>query len=124
MCGLGAGVARGVIGGEVRHVDQSQPYFEFEVEKAATPLPSNQPPHYPEQLQAMNIEGTVLAEFVIDTLGRADLESFKVLKSTHEAFSKEVRAALARWRFRPAEIGGRKVRVLVQQPISFSIATK
>lgn len=120
--GVAGGVARGVVGGEVKHVDPQQPYFEFEVEKAAVPYRENRPPRYPDRLRETNIEGTVLVEFVIDTAGRADLSTFKVLRTTHPAFSEAVREALAHWRFYPAEVGGRKVRVFVQQPIQFSLA--
>lgn len=120
--GAAGGIARGVVGGEVKKVDQQQPYFEFEVEKSAMPFAENRPPRYPEQLRDMNIEGTVVVQFVIDTLGRADVSSLKVLKTTHVAFSDAVRSALGHWRFYPAEVGGRKVRVLVQQPIEFALA--
>lgn len=120
--GVAGGVARGVVGGEVKHVDQQQPYFSYEVEKAAIPFADNRPPRYPDRLRDMNIEGTVLVEFVIDTAGRADLSTFKVLKTTHVAFSDAVRGELPHWRFYPAEVGGRKVKVLVQQPIEFALA--
>ena len=67
------------------------------------------------------IEGDVLATFVVDTTGRADPASFKVLRATHQLFERAVRDALPRMRFVPAEVGGRKVRQLVQQPFSFAI---
>ena len=63
----------------------------------------------------------VLATFVVDTTGRADPSSFKVLRATHQLFEKAVRDALPRMRFIPAEVGGKKVKQLVQQPFSFAI---
>jgi protein TonB len=58
---------------------------------------------------------------VVDTSGRADMNTFKVLKSTNDLFSAAVRSALPRMKFFPAEVGGHKVRQLVQQPFTFNI---
>jgi periplasmic protein TonB len=44
-----------------------------------------------------------------------------VLRASHDAFGQAVRTALPRMRFLPAEIGGRKVRMLVQQPFAFAL---
>ena len=66
-------------------------------------------------------EGTVLAQFVVDTTGRAEMNTFKVLKSDNDLFSNAVKNALQRMRFLPAEVGGRKVKQLVQQPFQFSL---
>lgn len=120
--GVAGGVALGVVGGTARHVVREQPYFASEVEKPATPLAENRAPDYPEQLRALNIEGVAVVQFVIDTTGRADPASFRVLRTAHEGFAQAVRTVLPHWRFHPAEVGGRKVRVLVQQPIEFTLA--
>ncbi len=47
--------------------------------------------------------------------------SYKVLKTTHELFGSAVKNALPGMRFIPAEVGGRRVRQLVQQPFTFAI---
>lgn len=120
--GVSGGVAHGIAGGATRRVDHGQLHLQHEVDKAAEPFPENRPPLYPEDLQAMNIEGTVVVQFIVDTTGRADPASLKVLGTTHQGFVPAVRAALAQWRFHPAEVGGRKVRVLVRQPIEFTLA--
>jgi protein TonB len=73
-------------------------------------------------LKAGGIEGEVLAQFVVDTTGRAEAGTFKVLKSSHELFTVAVRNALPSMRFLTAEVGGRKVKQLVQQPFTFAIA--
>lgn len=99
--------------------DASRPYFEFQVEKQATTVPGSPLPRYPEMLRSANVEGEVLAQFVVDTTGRADMSTFKVLKSSHELFTQAVRDVLPYMRFYPAEIGGRKVKQLTQQPFPF-----
>ena len=69
------------------------------------------------------MEGDVIVQFVIDTTGRADMKTFKVLKSDHELFTASVRQVLPSVRFFPAEIGGRKVKVIVQQPFEFKLGS-
>ena len=83
--------------------------------------PGAQGPQYPDMLRTAGIEGTVLAQFVVDTTGRAEMSTFKVLKSDNDLFSNAVKNALQRMRFLPAEVGGRKVKQLVQQPFQFSL---
>ena len=63
----------------------------------------------------------MLAQFVVDTSGKAEAGSFKVLKTSHELFAQAVRSALPGMRFIPAEVGGKKVKQLVQQPFTFAI---
>jgi TonB family protein len=63
----------------------------------------------------------VLAQFVIDTTGRPDMLTFKVLKSTHDLFTASVRASLPNMRFSPAQVGGKAVKQLIQMPFEFSM---
>jgi protein TonB len=118
--GVAGGVAKGVQGG-TGPVVQDQPYFEFQVEKPVVPAPGNTGPRYPEMLKSANVEGTVMAQFVVDTTGRVEAGSFKVLKSDHDLFSQSVKSALQNMKFLPAEVGGRKVKQLVQQPFQFQL---
>jgi len=78
-------------------------------------------PRYPETLRAAGIEGSVTLLFVIDSAGRADLSTLRVKRTDSDLFTASVREALERSRFRPAEIGGRKVRMLVEQPFVFAL---
>ena len=118
--GVAGGIAKGVAGG-TGPVVQDQPYFEFQVEKPVAPVPGTSGPRYPEILKSSNVEGEVLAQFVVDTLGRVENGSFKVLKSSHALFEQAVKQALPNMRFLPAEVGGRKVKQLVQQPFQFAL---
>jgi TonB family protein len=102
-------------------VNANQTFFEFQIEKAAEPLPGNPAPRYPDMLRSANVEGQVLAQFVVDTSGRVDMNSFKVLKTTHDLFSNSVKASLPNMTFSPAQVGGRKVKQLVQMTFPFSL---
>ena len=118
--GVAGGSAKGVEGGKAP-VQTDQPYFEFQVEKPVVQAPGSPTPRYPDILRQAGVEGEVLAQFVVDTLGKAENGSFKVLKSSHDLFVQAVKNALPQMRFIPAEVGGRKVKQLVQQPFSFAI---
>ena len=65
--GVQGGVAKGVAGG-TGPVVSDQPYFEFQVEKPVVQAPGSAGPRYPEMLKSANVEGTVMAQFVVDTL--------------------------------------------------------
>lgn len=119
--GVAGGTSKGVEGGKAPVVSD-QPFFEFQVEKPVTALPGSANPRYPDILRQAGVEGEVLAQFVVDTTGRAEVRTFKVLKASHDLFGTAVKNALPGMRFIPAEVGGRKVRQLVQQPFSFAIA--
>jgi protein TonB len=120
--GVAGGVAKGVEGGKAPIVQSDQPYFEFQVEKPVVPAPGSTSPRYPDMLRQAGVEGEVLAQFVVDTTGRAEPNSLKILKSSHDLFVQSVRNALPQMKFIPAEVGGRKVKQLVQQPFTFSIS--
>ena len=101
-------------------VNVAQPYFEFQVEKQVQTAAGSPHPQYPAALKAANVKGEVLAQYVVDADGRADLSTFKVLNSTRQEFVDAVKQALPTMRYTPAEIGGRKVKQLVQQPFTFA----
>jgi protein TonB len=114
--GVAGGKANGVVGG-VAQTDQ--PYFEFQVEKPALPREGNPNPKYPSMLESSRVEGEVLAQFVVDTLGKADMSTYKVLQSSNDLFSSSLKTTLPQWRFYPAEAGGHKVKQIVQLPLKF-----
>jgi hypothetical protein len=53
---------------------------------------------------------TVKVDVVVDTLGRADMATFKVVQSTHPWLAQNLRAAMPTWTFRAARLAGCKVR--------------
>ena len=78
-------------------------------------------PHYPAQLRAMGVAGTVELEFVVDTTGRADLATARVVASPDDRFTSAVRAALRDARFVPGRFQGRAVRTLVRRAYRFEL---
>lgn len=96
-------------------------YFEFEVMRQVVPSPNNRPPKYPDALRSANVQGEVLVQFVVDTTGRAEMSTFKVLRSTDMLFLSAVRNAVPDFEFEPAIIANRKVKQLVQMPFHFCL---
>jgi protein TonB len=79
------------------------------------------PPVYPELLRRAGIAGRVVVEAVIDTVGRAERPSVRVVASANPGFDAPARDCVLRARFRPGRVHGRAVRVLIQLPIDFRI---
>lgn len=91
------------------------------VDKAAAPRPGNPAPVYPTALRAAQIEGTVLARFVVDSVGRAESASIEFPEATHAQFAEAVRQSLLRSRYLPAMLDGHPVRQLVEQRFAFTL---
>ena len=117
--GVKGGTGSGVVGGTGPVTNQT--YFEFQVEKPAEMLAESPKPKYPSVLESSGIAGEVQAQFVVNTQGKADLDQFKVLKSTNELFTQAVKNVLPRMKFSPAMIGGKPVNQLVQQSFQFAV---
>lgn len=93
-----------------------------QVDKPVVPAPGGCQPQYPEALRREGTTGEVLMQFVVSSVGVVHMESVKVLRSSHAGFEAAVRASLGCMRFLPAELRGRTVRSMVQQPFTFAIA--
>jgi periplasmic protein TonB len=128
--GAEGGVAEGVVGGTGR-VDTGSPGGDLNAIYEATTnderfepatLVLQPPPRYPAALEALGIEGQVDVEFVIDTLGRVQPHSIRILRSTHPDFTAAARAAVAGAMFRPAHLSAHAVRQLTRQSIRFVTA--
>jgi TonB family protein len=76
-------------------------------------------PRYPAALAAAGIEGKVAVEFVIDTAGKVESGSIRVLQSSHRAFEAAAREAMTAAIFRPARLSNHPVRQLTRQSIRF-----
>jgi bla regulator protein blaR1 len=98
-----------------------QTFFSFQVDKPALLAPGNQAPVYPQLLRAAGVSGEVIVQFVVEPSGTPDMNTFKVLKSTHELFTRSVRSAVSQFKFIPAVVRGTPVRQLIQEPFQFSL---
>jgi protein TonB len=111
--GVEGGVANGLVPtGEVYAVDlvQEKP------DRLAGPQPA-----YPELLRSAGIQGRVVVQLVVDTLGRAEPNSVRIIKSPNPGFNEAVKNSVLRTVFRPGRVQGRAVRVLIEMPFDFLI---
>jgi TonB family protein len=109
------------VGAGGKPVNANKTYIDFQIEKPAMPVAGNPTPRYPDALVQQRVSGEVLAQFVVDTTGRADLSTFKVLKATNPQFVEAVRSVLGSWKFTPAEVGRHTVKQLLQMPFAFKV---
>lgn len=139
--GVAGGVATGVAGGEARNAEKSpakasdgdadsagdgapvdvtvvedrpQLTNSSEVQRALQRL-------YPEMLRDAGITGSVTLRFVIDASGRVEAGSVDVVSASHDGFAGPSREAAQRFRFRPAKVNGRPVRVIISMPITWKL---
>ena len=127
--GVAGGSSDGVKGGTGKEGDTGKdagkaeehgPYMEFQVEKAVEKI-GGDAPEYPPMLKDQGVEGSVIAQFVVNESGRYEPGTLKILSSSNSAFTAAVKEALPRMKFSAAQIGGRKVQQLVQMPFQFHI---
>lgn len=119
--GVEGGLARGVVGGTGPVVRTDQPYLESVVEERPEII-SHPPLRYPDILRQAGIDGHVVVEAIIDTLGRAERGSIKVLSSTNQLFEQPAKEVVAGSVYKPGRIAGRAVRVRVQIPFNFQVS--
>jgi protein TonB len=96
-------------------------FSDLQVDVPAALLPRSPLPEYPAALRMLRLDGHARLRFVVDARGRVELATVEVVETSHPAFAAAVRAALPRMRFRPARIGPRGVRQLVEFPITFRL---
>jgi len=114
----GTGVEGGIGTGIVPSSDQV--FMESVVEERPEVLsgPSLQ---YPDLLRQAGVQGRVIVQAIIDTSGRAEPASVKIIQSPNPGFDQSAKQYVMRALFRPARVHGRAVRVLVNLPIDFKI---
>ncbi len=90
-------------------------------DEPAHPFGGNAPPVYPPMLRNLRVTGTVVARFVVDTIGCVEPASVQFESAGDELFENAARRALLTWRFQPAATNGHRVRILVRQEFSFRL---
>ena len=110
----GSGVEGGLSGNEV--------YAEALVEERPALL-SGPAPVYPALLKQAGIQGRVVLPAVIDTTGRVEPASVRIVRSPHPAFDQPTKDWVLKALFRPARVRGRGVRVFINLLVDYSITT-
>jgi len=80
------------------------------------------PVTYPEVTRGRRIAGEALFEFVVDTSGRAEPRSVRMLYAAHNEFAMAARELVGTARFKPARLSGELVRCRVRLPVVFQFS--
>jgi hypothetical protein len=95
---------------EARRLAAERP--DLEVDRIPAPVAMNPPALAPDKIPpgVVGPKGAVIkADVIIDTLGRADMRTFKIVRSSHPWLSAHIKSVLPKWRYTPAELAGCKV---------------
>lgn len=95
------------------HMGDKPPHYDLPVLATRSPTPE-----LPEDLDPATPQRLVLS-FTLDTAGRVDLCSVRVLQHTDDAWTDAVAMVLPHIRYRPGRLGSRVVRVEVQQAFTY-----
>ena len=77
------------------------------------------PPEYPAELRQAEVQGLVTIVSVVDESG--NVLACEISKSTNEGFNEVALAAVRKWKFKPAKLGGKAVKVKVTIPVRFTV---
>jgi protein TonB len=97
-------------------------YLAAEVEQEVAIEGGSPMPRYPAAMRSAGVEGSARVRFVVDTLGLVEPATVETVSATNGMFEMAVLDVLPRMRFRPARVGGRAVRQLVEFPVAFKLA--
>ncbi len=114
----GSGVEGSRVSGIV--VSVSEVYAEALVEERPALLFAPAPV-YPALLKQAGIQGRVILPAVIDTTGRVEPASVRIMGSPHPAFDQPTKDWVLKALFRPGRLHGRGVRVLINLLVDYSI---
>lgn len=110
----GGGVA---IAGGPGTGNEQQSYQEGETDADAAPI-RQAPPAYPDEARKAGVSGTVRCLLTIDENG--SVAHVEILESPgNYGFEAAIREAVAKWRYKPAEVNGIPVRQKIEQPFQF-----
>ena len=112
--GIEGGRANGIV------VDGSEVYAEAIVEERPELL-SAPPPVYPALLKHAGIQGRVILRAIVDTTGRVEPTSVRIIKSPSAAFNQPTKDWVLKALFRPARLHGRGVRVFINLPVDYTL---
>jgi TonB family protein len=113
---------RGIEGGRATGVEPSadQVYADAVVDEPPVVL-SGPPRLYPELMRRAGIQGRVVVRAIVDTTGRAEPSSVRIVQSPSPGFDETTRKWVLAALFRPARLGGRAVRAYVNLPFDYAV---
>jgi periplasmic protein TonB len=115
--GVPGGVLGGVVGGTGPGLEGEPLRVGGDVK--APQLINRVEPGYPEAARKARMEGVVILEAIITANG--NVEEVKVLKSMNPLLDAAATRAVQQWKYRPATLNGRAVRVYLTVTVTFNL---
>ncbi len=85
---------------------------DLDVDRVPVPVKQDPPPFKPPYPRGVFGKGgtmDVAIEVMVDTLGKAEMSTFKVVRTSHQWFANRLKDAVSKWTFEPAIKAGCKV---------------
>ena len=84
---------------------------DLEVDRLPAPVAMKPAPFDRTPPSALRKDGSaeIRIDVIVDTLGRADMKTFKVVKVSNKWFTENLRGVIGKWTFTPALLAGCKV---------------
>jgi hypothetical protein len=81
------------------------------VDRLPSPIAMKPAPLQRVPSRALRRDGSaeVKVDVIVDTLGRPDMKTFKIVSTSHAWLAQNIRSVMPKWTFSPAEVGGCKV---------------
>jgi hypothetical protein len=76
---------------------------------------------YPPDLWARGLQGSVVAQVIVDATGKPRVDTWQTIRVAHKDFEKAVRSQLDDMRWNPAMLAGRPSCELVRGVVEFSL---
>jgi protein TonB len=116
--GVPGGVLGGVVGGTGPGTGEGEP-LRVGGDVKPPQVISKAEPTYPEAARKARMEGIVILEAIITAQG--NVEDVKVLKSVNPLLDASAVRAVQQWKYKPATLNGRAVRVYLTVTITFNL---
>jgi len=116
--GVPGGVVGGVVGGTGPGTGEGEP-LRVGGDVKPPQLIQKPEPTYPEAARKARMEGVVILEAIITAGGT--VEDVKVLKSVNPLLDASAVRAVQQWKYKPATLNGRAVRVYLTVTVTFNL---
>ncbi len=80
------------------------------------------PLRYPRVAQEVGVGDTLVADFVVDSTGHVEPQTFHYVRGTYREFAEEAKRSILAAVYEPGTVGGCPVSMMVEQPVHFQIA--
>jgi TonB family protein len=116
MSWIGLSLAMSVVSATLALAQSDEGWKQEAPKRLSTP-----PLRYPDALRQSGTEGVVVVVAIIDTTGRVNPQSFRIMQSPDPRLNDAAKEFVAGSIYRPARVNGKAVQMPVQVPVAFKL---